>query len=99
MKKVLATLILLSHVSTADEGVFEKSQNFRSVAYGTPDETCAIVSEDINAQMNEAEEKIQKMNGIVISKMTDPCIFADEMQTSITGEIVYLIEDSAEAIE
>lgn len=99
MRKLLVTLIFFSHFAAADDGLFEKTQTFRAIAFGPRDETCTIVADDINNQMDEAEEAIQKIDGIIISKMIDPCLFSDGMQTSMFGEIVYLMPGSEEAVE
>lgn len=100
MKKIRAFIYILSLIfpnllfSQTNDGFFEKTQTFRAIAFGPRDETCNIVAEDISNQMEDAESAILKMDGIIISKIIDPCLFSEGMQTSMSGEISYLIPDS-----
>lgn len=97
MRKMLFGFILFSNFVSAAEGLFEKHQTFRALAFGPRDETCSIVAEDITNQMEDAENTIIKMNGIIVNKMIDPCLFSVGMQTSMFGEITYLIPEADRA--
>lgn len=92
--KFLFLLILFTNISKADEGIFEKQQNFMALAFGPKDEACEIVANDIEKQMRDAEDGIEEMGGIIINEIVDPCIYSENMQTSMFGEMTYLIPDS-----
>lgn len=96
---VFPNLIFSQTNNQTNEGFFEKTQTFRAIAFGPRDETCTIVAEDIANQMEDAETAILKMDGLIISKMIDPCLFSEGMQTSMFGEIVYLIPETETAEE
>ena len=93
MKTIILLFALVTSFAMADEGMFEKTQSFRAVAYGLPDQACALVSDDLTTQMDKAEETISTSGAIIVSRTIDPCLFSENMQTSMFGEITYLILD------
>lgn len=93
MKALILFFSLVTGLAVADEGMFEKTQSFRAVAYGPRDEACALVSDDIVTQMDIAEETISAGGAIIVTKIMDPCLFSENMQTSMFGEITYLVLD------
>ena len=99
MKNSLIILALASSPNMASEGWFEKTQNFSAVTYGPRDEGCEVVSVDLEKKLAVAEETIQMMGGIIVDEQISPCIYSEEMLSSISGTINYLIPGSEFPVE